>query len=547
MTGSAEVRCPAASARGGPAGGAAWRAWLVPDLSLGVALVILFYCLTLFDGVQRFFRDSDSGWHIRTGEAILATGALPHADPYSFSRAGHSWLAWEWGADVLMGGAHRLGGAGCVALLYAVAIAGGVWLWFRLHWTVGGNFFLACVMAAPMLSTTSLHWLARPHVFSWVLLLVAVWQAERVSGALADARGSASAGLRLRAGTALGIFLFGAVWANLHASFFLAPVIGLIYAAGHGARPWIWAVDARVERRKAVWFSWAAGCALLGSLVNPYGWNLHRHVLAYLGDTELLARVGEFQSFNFHAEGAFQIVVALGLAALGGLLALVERRPAQLLMSVVLLVAALRSARGLPVAALLLLPLANGAITGALRRAQGLAPALRSWLDGFLGYSDRLRALEARLDGRAWAAAGLVLAVLLVRTPAVAARAGFPADEFPVAAAAVVDKLPGNIRLLAPDKYGGYLIYRFEGRRKVFFDGRSDFYGSGFMKDYIRLMQARPGWREQVEAWGFTHALLPKDCSLAAALEEAGWRRLYQDGVATLLGRPGNPGSCGTC
>ena len=26
------------------------------------------------------------------------------------------------------------------------------------------------------------------------------------------------------------------------------------------------------------------------------------------------------------------------------------------------------------------------------------------------------------------------------------------------------------------DKFGGYLIYRFEGRRKVFFDGRSDFY-----------------------------------------------------------------------
>jgi hypothetical protein len=132
----------------------------------------------------------------------------------------------------------------------------------------------------------------------------------------------------------------------------------------------------------------------------------------------------------------------------------------------------------------------------------------------------------------------LLVAVLWVRTPAVAARVGFPAEEFPVAAAAAVDWLEEDARLLAPDKYGGYLIYRFEGRRKVFFDGRSDFYGVEFMKRYIRLMQVRPGWRAELERWGFTHALLPNDYSLVAALEAVGWRRLYRDGVATLLERP---------
>jgi hypothetical protein len=33
----------------------------------------------------------------------------------------------------------------------------------------------------------------------------------------------------------------------------------------------------------------------------------------------------------------------------------------------------------------------------------------------------------------------------------------------------------------------------------------------------------------------FTHALLPNRYSLAAALEQAGWRTLYKDDVATLL------------
>ena len=71
----------------------------------------------------------------------------------------------------------------------------------------------------------------------------------------------------------------------------------------------------------------------------------------------------------------------------------------------------------------------------------------------------------------------LILALVvfaLLRTPAIAARTGFPPDQFPVAAAAEVEKLAPTARILAPDKFGGYLIYRFQGTRKVFFDGRSE-------------------------------------------------------------------------
>src|SRR4051812_46018845 len=63
-----------------------------PDLGLVVSIVTLVYCLFLFDGWQKLFRDSDTGWHIRTGETILSTRALPATDPYSFTRAGEPWL-----------------------------------------------------------------------------------------------------------------------------------------------------------------------------------------------------------------------------------------------------------------------------------------------------------------------------------------------------------------------------------------------------------------------------------------------------------------------
>ena len=71
------------------------RAWFVPDVAFVASSIALFYCLFLFQGYQKLFRDSDAGWHIRTGERILATGVLPRTDPYSFTKAGEPWVAWE--------------------------------------------------------------------------------------------------------------------------------------------------------------------------------------------------------------------------------------------------------------------------------------------------------------------------------------------------------------------------------------------------------------------------------------------------------------------
>ena len=495
----------------------------MPDVALFVSFVVLFYCLFFYGGTEHLLRDSDTGWHIRNGESILASGKIPHADPYSFTRPDAPWFPWEWGADLAMGYVHKHFALTGICLLYASLIGFATWLWFQLNWRVNGNFLLACALAAPMLTTTSLHWLARPHIFSWIFLLVLLIRFERVQS-LPHGRGSVM--------DAIALASLSALWANMHGSFFLAPVIALIYAAGWFVRSLIWNTGGRTQ---AKWFLLASIPLTAGSLANPFGIELHKHVYQYLNNTELLQRVAEFQTFNFHVEGAFQIVLTLGIAALGGFAALSSRKPHHFLLSVLFCAMALRSARGLPLVALLLLPLANGAIAEALIRAKGLRPWLRNSLNSTIGYSGRLRAIDAGLRGYALIPAVLLLAFIVLRAPAVVARTGFPPSEFPVAAAAEIEKLSGNARILAPDKYGGYLIYRFPGHRKVFFDGRSDFYGSTFMKEYIMLVEVRPGWREQMQKWEFTHALLPNTYSLIPALEQAGWKRMYRDSTATLL------------
>ena len=55
------------------------------------------------------------------------------------------------------------------------------------------------------------------------------------------------------------------------------------------------------------------------------------------------------------------------------------------------------------------------------------------------------------------------------------------------------------------------------------------------MKDYLRLVEVRPGWRELLDRDRFTHALLPNQYSLIPALQQLGWKEKYKDGTATLL------------
>jgi hypothetical protein len=128
--------------------------------------------------------------------------------------------------------------------------------------------------------------------------------------------------------------------------------------------------------------------------------------------------------------------------------------------------------------------------------------------------------------------------VVILAVPA----AGFPDTVFPVRA------VEGNMLLLTPatampriltsDQWADYLIYRLYPEQRVFFDGRSDFFGPAIGADYCKLMAGEKSWRELLERYRFDLALLPHAWALSTALEgEAGWRKVYEDPVAVLFAR----------
>ncbi len=88
---------------------------------------------------------------------------------------GKTWFAWEWLYDVIVGALERWAGLNGVVWFTAVVIAG-VFAWtFRLLVRRGTNVFVALVLLLLAASASMIHFLARPHVLSWLFTLAWFW------------------------------------------------------------------------------------------------------------------------------------------------------------------------------------------------------------------------------------------------------------------------------------------------------------------------------------------------------------------------------------
>jgi hypothetical protein len=501
---------------------------LLPSMSDMAFLMPLVFLFGGMQGAQTLLGDGDTGWHLRTGEWILAHGRVPDHDIFSFTRSGQPWFAWEWLWDVLFGWLHRQAGMGAVVLGSSLVLALTFALVFRLA-RRKSDALVALAMTLVAAAGSAGHWLARPHLFTMLFTVIFYSVLERV-----DEEGSS---WRLWLLPPLMV-----LWTNLHGGFFVGILLIVAYAAGQFAT--LLRQTGDDERRRALLRGWrylsAAGACGLATLVNPYGYRLHAHIFQYLADGFYRGNIMEFQPLNFQGGQAryLEIMLAVGAAA-----AFTRARRGSFTWPLLLVVwghLALYSARNVEIFVLLAAVPAAAVLSEGLRRAPALGAAL--WLR---------RAMQALADftaewnqfdrGPRWYAASagavLMLAVLLYAPrPPTTFRAMHDPKAFPVAAAGQLEKAGLYAGVFTEDLWGGYLIYRQYPSGRVFIDGRSDFYGSEFVRRYIKAMGAQAGWERYLSRYGVETILLPPDAPLSGALKQSSsWHLIYDDGVALIF------------
>src|SRR5262245_21876708 len=506
--------------------GAAAR-WLLPSLGGCCLLIILFL---LVNNSSRLLMDSDTGWHIRAGELILETRAVPERDPFSHSMAGREWFAWEWLTDLVMAILHRHWGlAGVVSGAILVLLASYDAL-YRLMMRCGADAVVAFVLTIFGAVCGVVHWLARPHLIS--IALMVVWY-----GAVEDFR-------RHRGRRIYFLPPLIALWANLHGAFVATFPVLAIYAAGELAE-----FAARGEWNPAKWrgvlrtYLVVAALSAVAALATPYGFRLYGHLWRYLTDTKLLSTISEFQSPNFHALDGKLIEILLLLGAIACANAVRRRRFVEAGLLVLWGHMTLRSERHVTLAAVMLAPIIAEQFSALIsegvdraaaggNKAAGAVRATRGW------YREVMR-IDRQLTGVF--ASGVVFVFVISMTVSGLAGGVAPSSfnpvRFPAAAADFILRTKPEGNMYSSDQFGGYLIYRLHPQFKVFVDGRSDFYRQGsVLDDFDRITTIKPQWSELLDEYDIRWMTLRRDEPLALiALASGRWQCVYEDSVAQIL------------
>lgn len=501
------------------------------DIAFLMPLVFLFVKL---DGARSLLGDGDTGWHIRAGEWMLANGRVPSADMFSFSRPGAPWFAWEWLWDIAFAALHTRFGMGAVVALSALVICLANVVLFRLIRRQSGNGLVAIAVTLLATGGCAIHWLARPHLFTLLFFVTTLHITFRAAEG--------------RVKLLWWLVPLTLLWTNIHGGFFVVFLVLGCHIADNLANA---VVERSAERRHEFlsglkpWGMVFAACAAV-TFVNPYGWQLHKHVVAYLTDPYQLKHISEFQSMNFHAPVSvyFEPLMFIALAAV--LVDISKRRFASVFLTLGWLHLALIAQRNLPLFAMAASPAVARAITELIEAGQGSAVA--GWISSLAAKfrEGSVSFEETDRIGRVHLFAAVPMALLsfvLLFTPLKAGvlnskvTSTYDPAIYPEKALSLLQS-PETHRIFAEDEWGDYLIYKLYPSRTVFVDGRSDFYGDDFGERYLDVMNVKWGWQQTLDKYGIDTIVLSPKFALTSTLKiSPDWRLVYDDKVALVFRR----------
>jgi hypothetical protein len=431
------------------------------------------------------FRDGDVSWHIAAGKWILSHGKIPTTDPFSFTAAGHPWIATEWLAEVIYASAFKLAGyAGLALIVGAALIALNAIVFFYLQRRASpmpwASLLAMNVVLAPMV-------MARPHVLAWPLL--AGWTVLLLKYSEQGRPPPLWSALLLTA------------WSNLQPSFPLAVPIGAAIALDSlNAAKWAtlrqWLIFALVSLLAIM-----ANANGVAGVIQPF----------HISNLDMLTVIAEWHPTSTANTPEFFVVLIGGLGAL-----------------------LWRGVR-VPIGRLLLLMATLGLAFVHMRHQSAFIILAACIIPPLFGPRPAVKQVEKPL--------------LLAALPLLAARAFLPltppeglANPYHLIAA-----VPPQLRsqpLLNNYAFGGPLI--LAGIRP-YVDGRAEMYGDAFVMDYSKMTLDGDinRFERAVKKHDIRWTMLAKsDQQLIDAIEASDkWRRIYSDRVGVIdvrtdAGRP---------
>lgn len=470
---------------------------------------LLAACLLI--GQRMLNTDADIGRHLALGRYVLATGRIATRDVLSYTRAGEPRPPYEWLSQVALALSDRAMRIDGVVFLTSCLIAAAFLIVFVDSRERGGGALVTLALTIWAALASSLHWLTRPHIFTFFFL--AVWLL------LLD---------RLRRGDRHAAWAVPPVmlmWANFHGGFVFGFVAWSAYVLGWMIQVFQHGSDPRSGRQLLL----VGVASLVASTLTP---GLGRNWSAVLANSNsyILATTTETAPESLAIPGTWPFVGLVLLAFFLGIRNRGRLVPAHILLLVFMGLMAIGSMRNIPLFCLAAVPI--------LAVWEEAKPHHKS---GFRRFEGRMSEIDSSSGGYWWALGVTLVAAMILAGRAIAAGKasyGFETRRFPVEALNWADTHEFEGLTFNDINWGGYLLYRRWPGHRVFIDSQSDFYGEAFLREYAGMYMATDDWRRALERYGVTNVILPPNAPLAIELmRDPAWTMAFEDATAIVLVR----------
>jgi hypothetical protein len=481
-------------------------------------LVVAILFVVLFAMAVRVPVDTDTWWHLQAGRVTLEEGHIIRSDPFSHTFYGSPWVAYSWLSEVILYWVFSTFSYAGLALLLASVVT---LAFFFVYLQMEGDPFSRAFIVVLAAAVSAVVWIARPHLFSFLLtgvlayvLYLYKWRQRNLLWILPP------------------LFV---LWVNLHAGYAQGFMVLVAFVAGeafnHLAAFFVPSDDPTLNwRRIGLVIGISVLCFLL-LVVHPNTTSMWTYYLDTVRIGALRDYIQEWQSPNFHplyVQPFIWMLLAI-LAAMG----LSGRRVDGVDLAMVTMVAyaSLLAGRFFGPFALLTAPVLSRHVSAALKRF-GLARWLRR-------RPRRQRPLLGMINVAVLAAV-VVAGVWKAQAPLSLAFNERQQDEnLPVEAAAWIREHRPDGEMFNPYNWGGYLMWVLWPDYRVFVDGRTDLYGDEFLRDYLKIQYARPGYDDLLADHDIGFVVTYRDDVLSTRLAcEEGWEKVYEDdgegGVAVI-------------